>query len=66
MLEFSMLFWTIPVTIVSFTAFFNIIFFNGNLLEKNFKIFAGTYYIFFMLVILFLVIDCNIIQHLTK
>ena len=40
MLEYLMLAWTIPTAIVSFTVFFNIIFFNGNLMENIlFKIF---------------------------
>ena len=65
MLEFLMLFWTIPTALVGFTLFFNIIFFNGSLIRKSFKIMAVTYYIFFILIILFLVIECNIIEHLT-
>ena len=66
MLEFLMLFWTIPTALVGFTLFFNIIFFNGSLMKNIlFKIMAVTYYIFFILIILFLVIECNIIEHLT-
>ena len=66
MLEYLMLAWIVPTAIVSFGVYFNIIFYGGSLIHKYTYIIISTWYIYLILIILFLVIDCNIIEHLTK
>ena len=66
MLEYLMLAWIVPTAIVSFGVYFNIIFYAGSLIHKYTYIIISTWYIYLILIILFLVIDCNIIEHLTK